>query len=104
MIKRVHIILFTILFSSVSFAGQALSSKTIKNVIVNLTSGVHFQINEIMPNPDACANGSWYKIQSDSKYEKEALSILLSYQAQGKAITFYLSGCTAGYPNIGYIY
>ena len=103
-LRVIQILFMLVAFSSEVSAEQVLRSMTIKNVIVNLSSGVHFQINETMPNPDACSSGAWYKIDSDSKYEKEAFALILSYQAQDKPITIYLKGCTGSYPKVEYIY
>jgi hypothetical protein len=102
--------LYKILLLSISaipcvvFAGTTLPNKTIKNVIVNLNTGIHFQINETMENPDTCKSGGWYKISSTSTYGKEAFSLLLAYEAQKKSITIHLNGCTGGYPAVKYIY
>ena len=57
-----------------------------------------------MINNENCGSQSWFKVESNSKYEKEALSLLLSYQAQDKPVTIHLRGCTGGYPNLYYIY
>jgi len=89
---------------AVALSAENMSNKTIKEIIVNLNTGIHFQINETMVNPDACSSATWYKIESDSKYEKEALSLLLAYEAQSKPITFSLEGCTGGYPKVKYIH
>ncbi len=87
-----------------AFGAKEFNNVTIKDVIVNMDSGIHFRINEDMANNESCANSSWFKIEPASTYEKEALSLLLSYEAQKKPITVYISGCTGGYPKLKYIY
>jgi len=87
-----------------SFAGQELKGKTIKTVIVNLDTGIHFKINQSHANDQGCGSNSWFKLPSGSTYEKEAYSMLLAFQAQNKPITFYLNGCTGGFPSVSYIY
>lgn len=103
--KRFNVLLLVIsIFSGSALAANNMSNKTIKEIIVNLSTGIHFQINETMTNPDNCTLSSWYKIETDSKYEKEALSMLLAYEAQNKPITFSLDGCTGSYPKVVYIH
>lgn len=104
MSKAVIVFLFFILPPNMSFAEIDLQDKTIKEIIVNLESGIHFQINGSMPNPDGCNSDSWYKVDPNSNYEQAALSFLLAYEAQNKSITFKLEGCSGSYPKVKYIY
>lgn len=90
--------------SPASIAATEMVDKTIKDIIVNLTTGVHFRINESSKNNEGCASDEWFQLDPESTYKKEALSLLLSYEAQNKAITFHLSGCTNSYPKVKYIY
>lgn len=92
------------LLSLYSVASTDMQGKTIKDVIVNLTTGIHFRINESMANNEGCGSNSWFKIESDSKYEKEAYAFLLSAEAQKKSINFVLGSCTGGYPKVMYVY
>ncbi len=104
-IFRLVPMVFVLLVSSVVNADGP-SGVSIKDIIVNSTSGIHFRTTEAMVNPssETCTSTSWYKIEPDSAYEKELYSFLLSAQAQGKTITIHLEGCTGGYPKIGYVY
>jgi hypothetical protein len=102
--KSILIFSFLSLVSPLSFAGDELAGKTIKNVIVNIETGIHFKINESHANGQGCNSNSWFKLRTGSVYEKEAYSMLLAYQAQSKPITFYVSGCTGGFPSVTYIY
>ncbi len=56
------------------------------------------------PSDEPCTSKSWYKLESDSNYEKEIYSFLLSAQAQAKTITIHLEGCTGGYPKVRWVY
>ena len=102
--KLKYSIMALLLLPQVADAAVVLSAQHIKDVIVNLDSGIHFRTTEAMVNPDDCASGSWYKLDSESKYEKEAFSLLLSAQARDKTITVYLNGCTGSYPKVSYVY
>lgn len=86
------------------FSGDELNNRTITDIIINLSSGVHFRTSESMINPSSCSNGSWYKLPSDSKYEKEAYSLLLSKQARKEKVNIYLDGCTGSYPKVVWVY
>ena len=101
-IKTLSFLSFFIATSA--FGAEEFTNVTIKDVIVNMGTGIHFRINESMTNNESCAKSSWFKIESASTYEKEALSLLLSYEAQKKPVTVYISGCTGGYPKLSYIY
>lgn len=92
------------LFSYDVFAGDELYDQTITDIIINLSSGVHFRTNEPMVNPSTCSSGLWYKLPSDSNYEKEAYSLLLSKQARKEKVTIYLDGCTGSYPKVVWVY
>ncbi len=93
-----------LLMSGPVFSAKNFSNVTIKDVIVNMSSGVYFRINENMANSEGCTTNAWFKVESQSTYEKEALALLLAFQAQDKPVTVYITGCTAGYPKLGYIY
>ena len=69
-----------------------------------MNSGIHFRINESMEYNEDCGGAGWFKVESGATYEKEALSLLLAYEAQAKKITIRLAGCTGGYPKLSYIY
>jgi hypothetical protein len=86
------------------FAAQRFDKITIKDVIVNMDTGIHFRIIESMDYDENCGSNAWFKIEPDSSYEKEALALLLAYQAQSEPVTVYISGCTSGYPKLNYIY
>ena len=92
------------LLSLYSVADTDMRDKTIKNLLVNSTTGIHFQLNESMANNEGCSSNSWFKIESDSKYEKEAYAFLLSAEAQNKSINFVLGSCTGNYPKVMYVY
>ena len=86
-------------------ADTKLGNKKIKDVLVNKELGVFFRIEGPMDNQEGCATSAWFHIDKGSDYESHFLSLLLSYEAQGKAITLNLSGCSEkGYPVISYIY
>ncbi len=108
--NRIFIILL-LLASSFSVASEIpmVSShlnETIKDILVKSTTGIHFRTVEEMTYPDGvtCTSTSWYKIDINSSYQKEIYSLLLTAKAQGKTVTFYLDGCTGGYPNVSYVY
>lgn len=96
-------VLSTLLSSGVS-ASDKVTDVTVTDVIVNLSTGVHFRTVEAIVNPGTCSNTTWYKLPSDSEYEKEAYSLLLTAQAQNKKVNIGLDGCTAGYPKVVWIY
>jgi len=92
------------LFSYGVFAGDELNNRNITDIIVNLNTGVHFRTSEAMVNPSTCSSESWYKLPSDSKYEKEAYALLLSKQAREEKVNIYLDGCTGNYPKVVWVY
>ncbi len=104
-IFRLVPLVFVFFVSSVVYADGP-SGVSIKDIIVNSTTGIHFRTTEAMVNTsgETCTSTSWYKIEPGSTYEKELYSFLLFAQAQGKTITIHFEGCTGGYPKIGYIY
>ncbi|TMP84170.1 hypothetical protein CWB73_00445 [Pseudoalteromonas phenolica] len=103
--KKYLVITSILLMSSPVYAGQHLNNKTIKDVLVNTTTGIHFRIEGQMPNADNCKSASWYAVDKDSPYENAALSILLTRDAQKQTVYFHTNGCTKnGYPKVSYIY
>ena len=106
--NRIFIILL-LLASSFSVASVHQSDhqdETIKDILVKSTTGIHFRTVGAMthPNGEECTSTSWYKIDINSDYQKEIYSLLLTAKAQSKTVTFYLDGCTGGYPKILYVY
>jgi len=91
-------------YSNLSFSAKNYTNVTIKDVILNLDTGVHFRINETMIDDENCGSIRWFKVESGSQYEKEAFAILLAYEAQRQVITIQISGCAGGYPRLHYIY
>lgn len=76
---------------------------TVKIVHVNTTKGIFFRTNEEMVDPEGCDSKVWYHIQEDSKYEKEALSVLLAAKMAKAKVEFDLDGCAGLYPRVVYI-
>lgn len=93
------ILLLTFTVQSIAYT---VSDKTIKKAHVNTGSGIYFQTNESMPNPDNCASAVWYQLDN-STYEKEAFSIILTAQATGNKVSLSLNGCVSGYPKVIWI-
>ena len=56
-----------------------------------------------MVDPEGCGNTQWYRIQEGSKYEKEALSVLLAAKMAKAKVAFDLDGCAGLYPRVVYI-
>lgn len=84
------IALLGFLFSDAAFSGTQIQRVYIKDLIVNVDTGIHFRTQETMINPDVCSLGSWYKIESGGAYEKEAYAMLLAKKAQDQAMDFCL--------------
>ena len=105
MINKLRLLTLLFCFVSVcSYGAETKENVTIKDVIVNMEKGVHFRINEAMDYNETCDSTNWFKVENNSQYEKEALTMLLAYEAQNKPVTIRLSGCSGGYPKLYYIY
>ncbi|NRD73830.1 hypothetical protein HQQ94_11390 [Shewanella sp. VB17] len=76
------VLLLAVFIATNASAAQNYTNVTIKDVIVNMNTGIHFRINEKMINSENCGSSKWFKIESGSTYEKSALSLLLAYEAQ----------------------
>jgi len=100
---KILLVFLLIVIPVYSFASATVSGNTVKRAHVNLGSGIFFQTNQAMVNPDGCAGSAWYHLRPSSKYEKEGLSVLLSAKLSGKKVQFYLNGCANGYPAVDYI-
>lgn len=102
--KFVFLTLSAALFvASPVYGASGVSDRTLKKVHVNVGSGIYFQTDQAMINPDGCNGTAWYHVRPGTSYEKEVLSILLSAEMANKKITFYLNGCIDGYPAVDWV-
>ena len=51
-----------LLVATSAFGAKEFKNVTIKDVILNMDSGIHFRINEDMTNSESCNSSSWFKI------------------------------------------
>ncbi|GAB2504031.1 hypothetical protein GCM10008940_02220 [Microbulbifer agarilyticus] len=94
--------LFLLALTPPSYA-DSIMDQTIRVVHISFDTGIYFQTNEKMVDPDNCGSTNWYRIEKGNTYEKEAYSLLLAGHTSGKLVNIGLNGCAGESPRITWI-
>lgn len=100
--------LAVLLFAAVNTASAstATTAATVKAIFVHsgnsgIPAGVLIRTSQ--ENPNGCPSGWWYSIAASHPLYDQLVAVVLSAQAQGLAISPYVTGCSGQYPAVTHI-
>lgn len=101
--NKIIIVFISLLICSFPAAAGVWGGVKITRLHVNMSSGIYVRIDKPMKDNEGCGSNSWFHLQRNSPYERDAYSLLLAAKTTGTKVNINIHGCDGGYPRITYV-